>query len=277
MAYERLGEIPLDYMPCRYGASKLLFRGPKRRPDGPYAAFLGGTETYGKFIVRPFPALVEAETGVTCINLGWPNAGVDVFLCDPDILRLASAARVVVLQLPAAQNMTNRYYSVHPRRNDRFLRTSPMMRAMFRDVDFTEFHFTRHLLRRLREDAPERFQLIRDELQSAWSARMRMLLERIGAPVVLLWMSRHEPASRADRSDVAQDPTFVTRAMVEDLRDRAHLVVEVTASLGAVAAGTRGMVFSEFEAGAARKLLGPVAHQEVAQALVPVIRDLMAQ
>ena len=39
------------------GPRKLLFRGPKRDLDQPFVAFLGGTNTYGKFIERPFPDL----------------------------------------------------------------------------------------------------------------------------------------------------------------------------------------------------------------------------
>ena len=60
----------LDYFPCRYGRSRVLFRGPKRPLDGPYVAFLGGTETYGRFIETPFPALVEPALGQACINFG---------------------------------------------------------------------------------------------------------------------------------------------------------------------------------------------------------------
>ena len=150
MAYERMGETTLDYLPCRYGGCRLLFRGPQRRLEGSYAAFLGGTETYGKFIERPFPALVEARTGLRCVNFGWPNAGVDVFLNEPELLKMAGAARVVVLQVPCAPNLSNRYYSVHPRRNDRFVTATPRLQSLFPEVDFTEFHFTRHLLSRLR-------------------------------------------------------------------------------------------------------------------------------
>ena len=40
----------LDYFPCRYGRSRVLFRGPRRPLDVPYVAFLGGTETYGRFL-----------------------------------------------------------------------------------------------------------------------------------------------------------------------------------------------------------------------------------
>ena len=60
MSFAFPGETSLDYLPCRYGRSKLLFRGPRRDLTAPYAAVLGGGETYGKYVARPFPALVEA-------------------------------------------------------------------------------------------------------------------------------------------------------------------------------------------------------------------------
>ncbi len=34
-----------------------------------------------------------------------------------------------------AQNLSNRFYAVHPRRNDRFLRASTLMKTIFREVD----------------------------------------------------------------------------------------------------------------------------------------------
>ncbi|MEB8387882.1 DUF6473 family protein [Rhodobacteraceae bacterium KMM 6894] len=276
MAYEKLGETPLDYQPCRYGTSKLLFRGPRRRLEGQYAVFLGGTETYGKFIARPFPALIEARTGAKCINLGWPNAGIDVFLHDPDVLAITSRAKLAVIQVSAAQNMSNRFYSVHPRRNDRFVEASPMLRAIYRDVDFTEFHFTRHMLRHLRHVAPDRFALIRDELQTAWVARMRLLLHQIAAPVVLLWLSAHPPKEEADAPDIAEDPAFVTRAMLEMLHPKVLQVVEVTASAAALSYGTRGMVFSEFEGNIASEIMGPAVHEEAAEALSPLIGEVIS-
>ncbi len=105
MAYEKIGTLSLDYMPCRYDGSKLLFRGPKRKLTGDYVAFIGSTETYGKFIEVPFPDLIEQQTDITCVNFGWPNAGVDVFLNERAILDACAGARTVVLQLPCAQNV----------------------------------------------------------------------------------------------------------------------------------------------------------------------------
>lgn len=277
MAFERLGAPSLDYMPWWFAGSKLLFRGPERIPEGRYALFLGGTETYGKFIDMPFPARVEEMTGLKCVNFGWPNAGVDVFLNEPALLNAATGARAVILQGPSASNMTNRFYSVHPRRNDRFLRPSALMKSVFDEVDFTQFHFTRHLLRHLQISAPDRFSVLRQELRVSWIARMRLLLSKLGDGVILLWFSSRKPGEDADCVDVARDPAFVTRQMLTTVSEEAAALVTVCASKSAQARGTQGMVFSDLEAPAAAELLGPKAHEEAARALRPVIEKISAQ
>ena len=275
MAYERLGDSPLDYLPCRYTGSKLTFRGPQRKLQGRYAAFLGGTDTYGKFIEQPFPALIEARTGVKCVNFGWPNAGVDVYLNDIGVQMAAANAHLTVLQVPCVANMTNRFYSVHPRRNDRFLEASGTLRAMYREVDFTEFHFVRHMLHRLETESEGRFGTVREEIQTAWVSRMQLLLQKLDSKVVLLWMSARKPEDDADQTNVAYDPSYVTREMIEALRPKAAQVVEVTASKVAQLEGTKGMRFTDLEAPAAQEVLGPTVHYEVADALTPLIAEMV--
>lgn len=253
--------------------------------DGEYALFLGGTLTYGRFIETPFPALLEEDTGIKCVNLGWQNAGIDAYLNDPAVMEIAAKARVTVVQVLGAQNMSNRFYAVHPRRNDRFLNASGMMKQLFRDVDFTEFSFTRHMLSVLRTISPERYAIICDELQAAWLARMRHLLRGIGGRVILLWFADHHPLvptegqRRGDillKGDLARDPLFVDRDMIEKLRPIVTDVVEVVASPAALSQGTSGMVFTPLEAGAAAATLGPLAHREATEALRPALLRMMS-
>lgn len=278
MTFDVLGAGALDYMPCRYGPSKLLFRGPERPLNAPYVAFLGGTATYGKFIKTPFPALVESRLGVNCVNFGIANAGIDVLLHDAFLKSACNQAEVTVIQIFGAQNLSNRFYTVHPRRNDRFVKASPLLSSIYPEVDFAEFHFNKHMLSRLFNISQERFAAVRNEVQTAWLARMKLLLKKVRGKVVLVWFTDHAPLAEADDGidpATGRSPLFVTREMLNDLVPDAAAHVEVVATAEAMAAGTEGMVFSQMEAMAAAEMLGPKAHGELAKELGPVIQGLL--
>ena len=264
----------LDYAPCRYGTSRTLFRGPAKSLEGTYLTVLGGTETYGRFVERPFPDLIEERLGRTTVNFGCINAGLDVFVNDPVVMRACSQSALTVVQVVGAQNMSNRFYAVHPRRNDRFLRASRQMTEVWPDVDFTEIHFTRHLLTTLRASSPERFECLRQELAEAWIARMRSLVREIGGRVVLLWMSDRRPEQVADLS-AENGPLFVTREMLEALRPDVLDVVEAVAPRPYGPAETEGMVFAEMERPVALNLPGPNMHAVTAAALAPRLEALL--
>ncbi|QDC11050.1 hypothetical protein FHY55_18225 [Oceanicola sp. D3] len=273
MTYATRGQCALDYMHCRYGKSRLLFRGPRRKLDGKYVAFFGGTETYGKFVELPFPSLVEELTGRRCVNFGCLNAGADLYVNDPTLVDAASRAAVTVVQVMGAQNMSNRFYAVHPRRNDRFLRASSLMKTVFREVDFTEFNFTRHMLCTLHRVSVEKYKMVVEELKAAWVARMETMLARLPGKVVLLWVRDGRQPCRDE--GLGCDPLFVDEDMVDSLRPKLAGVVEVTPSADAWSKGTEGMVFTEMEAPVAAEMPGPLVHQEIAEALSPVVRQLV--
>jgi hypothetical protein len=266
----------LDYDPVRYGTSRISFRGPKKDLSGRYIAFLGGSETYGKFIPTPFPEHVEAELGLTCLNLGYMNAGIDAFIHEAEVLSMAAHAEITVIQVMGAQNMSNRLYRVHPRRNDRFLAASTMMQAVFREVDFTEYHFTRHMLHDVAAQANDRFAFITGELRTAWSKRMMLLLGMLPGKKILLWFADHPPPE----DPVAlpgKDPWFVDRGMIDRLRAHVDGIVEVNVSKGAMRQGIAGKHFAPLELSAARHMFGPQAHDEAAEALVKTLKPMLAK
>ena len=275
MAYAFPGEGSLDYFPCRYGASRLIFRGPRRSLDRPYVVFLGGTETYGKYVPEPFPDLVEDEIGYGAVNLGCVNAGLDVFLAEDSVSQIAQRAEAVVLQVLGAVNLTNRYYLVHPRRNDRFIGATPLLKALFRDVDFTEFSFTRHMLRALQAASPDRFEVVAEELRAVWLQRMTRLLGQLPQRTVLVWMSEQRPPVQGRRADLTGDPILVDAAMLAAVRPLAHSYVEVISSQSAGSMGLEGMAFPPLEAPAAAALPGPAAHRDVARAVAEALEGVM--
>ncbi len=275
MTFERQGGGELNYFPCRYGKSKILFRGPKRDLKGRFLAMLGGTETYGRFIKEPFPQLVEKALGVTVANFGCVNAGIDVFRAEPGIMAACDEAALTVIQIVGAQNMSNRFYSVHPRRNDRFIRASSLMKTIFREVDFTEFNFNRHMLTTLRTLSPERFEVVKEELRVAWLARMQAMIAGIQGPVVLFWFADRTPDDEDSEIRLGADPLFITRQMVEALRPGVAAIVEATPSAAAALSGTEGMVLSPLDTPAADTMLGVRAHREAAEVLARAIEEFL--
>lgn len=267
MAYQNSGDGALNYMPCRYGKSKLLFRGPKKSLSDDYIAFIGGTETYGKYVEMPFAELTAAHSDVETVNLGCVNAGLDVFLGDETVMDVCKNAKATVLQISGAQNMSNRFYAVHPRRNDRFLHASTLLRTIYRDVDFTDFNFTRHLMQTLHEHSEEKFAMVRQELKDAWVARMRTMAKKVPGPVILLWLSDHSPDDEEAVNGLDSDPLFVDRDMIEEIRPLVQGVVEVVASCDDIQSGFEQMVFPDLDAPAAREMLGPVVHAKAATQL----------
>lgn len=280
MKQETIESGGLHYAPCRYGMSRIFFRGPKRRLDSPYVAFVGGTEVFGKFIDRPVSTLTEKELGTTCVNMGCVNAGVDAFVNDPTIMGICNDAELTVVQIMGANFMSNRFYSVHPRRNDRFLRASTVMQAIYNDVDFSDFTFTRHMLQTLYDLSPERFDIVVSELREAWVARMKNMLGQIGPRTVLLWFSKTELTDdpwESHPNPLQVDPLFITREMVDQLRNQTMDVVEVVPSSVALSQGTKGMYYSPMQAKAAAQMLGVACHHEASAALVKSIRPHLGQ
>lgn len=272
MAYQALSGESLDYMPCRYGRTRLLFRGPRRDLSGRFAVALGGIETYGRYVPRPWPALVEEAVGTRVVNLGCPQAGPDAWLSDPALFDVLERAAVVVVQVTAACDVTNRLYAVHPRRNDRFIKASPLLQTVYRRVDFTEFSFTRHMLRALQAADAGRFALVAEEVRAAWMARMGLVLDRLPGRKVLLWMGDHAPGERADA--LTGEPALVDRVMVEGLAGKVDAVAVAVASDRARQTGTAGMVFPAMAEPAARGLPGVAVHEEVAGVVSGVLRGL---
>jgi hypothetical protein len=260
MSFEKRRAMALDYQPVSYPGSALRFRGPATDFAQPHVLCIGSTETFGRFIPTPYPEQLAARLGRPVCNMGVAHAGLDVALGDPAILAAAETASAIVLQVPGAANMSNRYYCVHPRRNDRFVRADAVLQTVYRDVDFTEFHFTRHLLSHLKALSPDRFAILRHELQLAWRGRMMRFLTEARVPVHLLWLSRRQPETPEPETGLGPEPLFVTRDLLMDVAASAASLSIVTDPAPAPKSRLRGMFFSAREENAARMLPGPGAH-----------------
>lgn len=269
MAEMGLGRTLLELQPCRYGYSQLQFRGPEADLDAPYIAFLGSTETVGPFLTKPYPALVAEKLGLGCANLGVKNAGPDVFLNDPEILRVAQGAAAVVIEVMGAANLSNRFYKVHPRRNDRFVRAHRPLLDRAPGIDLTDVHFTGHLMQKLAVHAPELIDDVVAELRKVWVERMQMLVQKVGRPVHLV---RFVDGPRAPATAPLIEPMMTAAVSSE-----AATITRVKPSTEATGSGTSEMFFAAPEGPVAARMLSAAAHREVADALTATLGSHMKE
>jgi hypothetical protein len=184
---------------------------------------------------------------VTVANFGCMNASIDTVASDAGLMQLCQNAVVTIVQMTGAQNLTNKHYSVHPRRNDRLVQVSDDLVAEFPGIEFRDIYFTRHLLS----------------------------LDEIGGQIVLLWLADHIPGANPYDKPLGHDPMFVDRSMIDQLTAQTPLYVEVIATQDEIDAGFERMVFSPMEEPAACEMLGPIVHQATARELIEVLRPLV--
>ena len=270
MSYQPLAAGNAAESFCQYGRSKLWFRGPKRRTEAPYIACLGGAETFGRFVERPFPAVLEARLNRRCINLGSLFCGVDAMCQDKGLLELANAAELCLLQLPGVAEQTNRFYRVHPHRNDRFVAPTPDLITLFPEVDFTEIHFVRHLLHRLQSVSHARFCEIKQELQQSWIRKLDGFLSGISAPVVGLSLDVQCSCLGEGQGGRLRIEPFMHEALAPHCVDFIRLNLRVSGE----ADDLEDVLFGTLQQPMAEHMIGPAAHRSIAQAASRAILDL---
>jgi hypothetical protein len=213
-----------------FGRRRRMYRAPLPDMTRPYMACIGTERTFARGVARPWPDLAGEATGLPALNLGVDGAGPGFFLADPMLMEACSNAALCVVEIGSAWNLSNRFYTVGRRHNRRLRGVSDVLHALFADVDFNGFAFVGKMLEHLRAKNPAAFAMVEAECRSAWSARMRTLLEGIDTPTALLWFSHHRPEDHMHldpRHARSVPPDAVTREMIEQARRHADGYAEV--------------------------------------------------
>ena len=263
-------EMPHEPPEWRYGESRLTFRGPPVDPDAPHIAVLGSDEVAGRYVPTPMTVHMAEALGVPVANLGVHSGGIDAILGDEGVLDTLARATAAAVQAMPAHMMSNRLYTVHPRRNDRIVAASSRMRALWPEIDFTDYSFVRHMLGALHAQDPVRFAAVAEELATAWTARMAKLVAALPERRVLAVLT--DPGSPS----FGCEPLFVTDAAVGAVAASFDAVVPVDMTgLRGHPSGLEEMTFDVDEAAAARSALPPEGHERAAAALVAAVAPLL--
>ena len=224
-----------DYKTYRFGRSRQVFRGPQPTLKGKYIASIGSSYTFGRYVDTTYLDHLAQEFDVPVANFGTDGAGPGFFLGDPEVKKAASNARLCIVQAMSAASISNRMFTVRPRRNARLHEVSDLLMGIFPEVDFDRFAFTKPMLRYLRELDESRFRLIANEMKNAWIGRTQTLLSSLECPTLLLWFSQRESSDLlSDPSDPTgmHYPYYVDSAMIDTVKSAADGFVECVTNDG---------------------------------------------
>ncbi len=285
MAEQQIDDPLFDYKIYRFGRSRQVFRGPQPEMRGRYLSFLGGSHTFGRYVDEPFCDLIGAELGLKTLNFGTDGAGPNFFLSDPEVVRAASDAEVCIIQVMCAWAMSNRMYTVRPRRNGRLHAVSDLLIGIYPEVEFERFSFVKPMLAHLQALDHQRFKLVNNEMKNAWIGRMQSLISSVETKTILLWLSKREPdelGAQIGAHDSDLYPEFVDRSMIDAVKTAADGYVECTTKSGLpqdLRVEGRAVLFrpSGEPINENREFPSPEMHEDAACALIPEIQRLLAK
>jgi hypothetical protein len=254
------------------------FRGPALESDR-YIACIGAAQTFGRFVSRPFPALLSASLAIEVLNLGRGGAGPTFHGSNPQLLHYINQARLVIVQVFSARSLSNSLFrlSDHGMMGTNLADGTPASAGQF----YTWL---------MAQGIPLAQQIVA-ETRERYVAALTTLLEAIKPPKILFWLSVRAP----DYREVwelpverlwGEFPHLVNEAMVERLRGTCDAYVECVSRRGLpqqiLDRDGNPAWFNSAPPGAPERLQtlnryypSPEMHADAARTLLPVCRELL--
>jgi Domain of unknown function (DUF6473) len=281
--YETLDRGLVDY--DMYAIEGLRLRGPK--PARPTIAFVGAAQTFGRYRLQPFPAIVGKKLDVEVLNLGVGGKGPGYFVQSAPMLEMLNRCRLVIVQVMSGRSVsTSIFHSSDGGSDGTFGNDRRVMQA---EVVYDNL---------LRSGDPGYVQSIFQESRENYVAEMIALLREIVPPKILFWFSARSPERQTpggfgghqtiafikdglarlgvlSRFELAAGcfPHLIDRAIVARLTAHADRYVECTTSRGLPellsSARNRHLRWNNYYPSVSM-------HRAAAAALAPICRDLLA-
>lgn len=229
--YQATDKEIVDYQYFTLPETSALARGPAPTTlnQGGYIACIGGAQTLGRFVERPYSHQIADTLQHQVLNLGHGGGKPQYYNSRPALFRYLNKASAVIVQVVSARAVENSIFKPASIENS-FLIDK-------RKQDGEKPQFANHAYGRLlREAGPEVVARIVAETREQWTSEMTTLLMRIKVPKILLWLSVRPPDYQESFETVdsvlGAYPHLVNRAMIDALRPVADAYVEYTGSVG---------------------------------------------
>jgi hypothetical protein len=217
--YQELDQSLCDYRLAKHAGHWL--RGPSCDLSRPYLAAVGGAETLGRFVERPYPQQLAERLSLGCLNLGLPGMGPAAFLHE-DVQRLLRGAALVVVSCLSGRSAPNDRFD-NRARGGLFGTVGPAGQRL---------RFEQFLAELVQHGDAQEVRRLVTQTRRNFTAGMLRLGRALRGRAVLLWFSqRHAPVA-TDWSSAASIlgpfPQLVDQAMLRSMRRAyAECVVQV--------------------------------------------------
>jgi hypothetical protein len=201
----------------------LRFRGPQipaaDLASGNYFSCLGGAQTHGVYIQKPYPNLLAEKLGLPALNLSLGGCGPGVYLMAEGMIDVINRGRFVIMQVMTARNDSNSRMAPYG-----FVEAARDMKNGGEPLSAGA------IWARIFNEEPERLLAYIAESQASWRRRYRDLIERIKVPSILFNFSYKPLDEPIDTSTwekmIHPFPQFVDSASVDAVKSLCDMYVE---------------------------------------------------
>lgn len=175
----------IDYQPFQIPPLPGVWRGPA--PDfplvpGQYAVAIGAAQTFGRFVEKPYPALVAERIGMPVLNISSGGLGPDSF-GNRQLMNVLNGARFCIVQAMSGRSGANDFFDGRTGANAFGLVKGSAGPAAFAETVLRHVHGTGDTALMGRVMHAQR---------RAWSAGYYWLARGIKVPKVLLWFAERD-------------------------------------------------------------------------------------
>jgi hypothetical protein len=218
----------VDYQPWQLPRVGLKVRGPAPAWDKPRFVAMGAAQTFGRFVPRPYGAIIAERTGSACLNFGFSGAGPSFFNIRPPLFDYINASDCAVVQVLSGRSVSNSAFKVG---NNQGVVTprgaTSLVAPIFAEDAYKEL---------LRTTSKAELIRIRDETRDIYISQMIELLTRITVPKILVYWSVRPVDYEEGTGDLqaywGNFPHFVNRNVIDSIRPHADSFLECVSRRG---------------------------------------------
>lgn len=209
-----------------YYYKKMEFRGEEPNLNKEFIACLGSAHTFGRYIERPFPDLLQDNLNMQVLNLGRP-AGQPYLCCtENNLLDLVNKSKLCIIQVFSARFSNNsevRYIG-----HNHF---------EYNGTEIPTMEYWKGKLSKYNNNAEK---MIQESIET-YIKDMKELFDKIKVPKILFWFSKRKPGSLFDPKQKHKSksnkfygsfPQLVDNNTILKLKDYVDAYVEVCSSKG---------------------------------------------